>query len=156
MTDPNPKITTAAEEEEAHGFKATSCHSCPRPDICDCPCNSCTFQRHVAANITCSYCDTREGVTNHTCKDCAQRDATPCDYCGASAGQICKIGCGSDHEEPEEHRGDYEDYEEHDHEEEEERVQRCSGCRCPMDGDEGWGPSICSRRCFNTVCDGSF
>ena len=138
---------------DTHGFKTLSCHDCPRPEICDCPCTTCTFQRHVAAavatNNTCSYCDTREGVTNQICKDCA----SPCDYCGAAAGQICKIGCGSyPDEEPEDHYGDYE---EPDHEEE-EHVQRCSGCRCPMDGDEGWGPSICSRTCYKAVCDGSF
>ena len=111
-----------------HGFEEGGCHWCPRSDTCDCPCATCIQGRRDYGKRL------REAA-----------DADPWDYeplC-LECGGYTSCSCVND-AEPE--------YEEEDN----DWIPSCRGCGYTMCGDEGWGPTICSRGCYHAVSSGGF
>lgn len=141
----DPTITAAAaephhEEQEEyeyddwelyvipHGFEEGGCHWCPRPDTCDCPCATCIQGRRGYAQRLSEY------------EAAANEDPWDYDPVCLECGGYTACHCVND-AEPE-------------YEEEEDCRTSCRGCGHTMDGDEGWGLTICSRSCYRTVIYG--
>lgn len=121
---PAPEVAAEAEAAgEGHGHGAVDCPYCDEANHCDCPCETCVLERHIAAGSACACCGRRGPTDNGCCPDCAQES----DY-------------GHPDTEPEEEEAEeaYDD---------DAYIPRCANCNCDLEGcDSGWGP-YCGRRC---------
>lgn len=147
MSDTTAAAAAEPQEEEyefddwelyttPHGFEEGGCYWCPRPDTCDCPCATCIQGRR----------DYGKRLSEYEASPYDEAAAEEDDYeplCLECGGYMA-CNCGNDAEP------DYGDWDD----DEEDYQYRCRGCGSTMDGDEGWGLTLCSRGCYHKVYSG--